>query len=133
MSGKKTIFTVCLFCVVAALLVTGLWINPQSKAEEEPRRHIWGWVTYEAPANRDDTDKAVLYNDEKDSVEDCVDISERGSGYQYKALHPNSGEEGSYWVRGEGPKSNSGFYHVYFVPDIEIRLDIYMSPHEPDK
>jgi hypothetical protein len=133
MSRKKTILVVSLFCLAAALVVTALWINPQSRAGVGDKDYIWGWVTYEAPANRTDDDVAVLYNDEKDSIEHWVLISPRGSGYRYRGLHPSSGQEGWYWVRGEGPKANSGFYHVYFDPQLDIRQDIYMSPHEPDK
>ena len=133
MSRKKTILVVSLFCLVAALLVTGLWINPQSKAEEEPRRYIWGYVTYEAPGNRDDTDEAALYDYQKQNQLKWVLIKEWGSNYGYKYLFPDSMQAGEYWVRGEGPRANSGFYYVDFDPEFDIRVDIYMSPKEPNK
>jgi len=133
MSRKKTILVVSLFCLVAALLVTGLWINPQSKAGVEPRKYIWGYVTYEAPGNRHEDDQAVLYDYQKQNQLNWVLIKEWGSKYGYKYLFPPSMPEGDYWVRGEGLYANSGFYFVHFDPDIDIRVDIYMSPKEPDK
>lgn len=133
MSGKKTILAVSLFCLVAALLVIGFWINPKSKAEEGPRDYIWGYVTYEASATRDDRDEAVLWDEQKQNRLHTVRIQVFGADTLYKGLHPPSGEEGWYWVQGEGPSAGSGFYHVYFIEEVDIRQDIYMHPGEHNK
>jgi len=133
MSRKKTILAVSLFCVVATLLVIAIWINPQSKAGEEPRKYIWGWVTYEAPGNRHEDDKARLWDYQKQNIVGQVDIDPAGSNYLYRFLFPPEFEEGDYWVQGEGLYANSGFYFVHFIEEFDIRVDIYMSPKEPDK
>jgi len=129
----RKIFLALIFSLTGALLFIALSDNPQGKPTEKPKMYIWGYVTCDVPGSLTPEDVITIRQEKKQAPLHQVPILRFGSTYLYRGLFPPGMQEGDYWVRGEGPKANSGFYHVYFDPQLDIRLDIYMSPHEPDK
>jgi hypothetical protein len=130
--SRKRIFFLISLCLIVAFLVITFWVKPQTKAEWEPKRHIWGYVTYEG--NRDYEDEVGIWEDQQTGPLRTVPINEAGSNYKYTGLFPPPGyEEGWYWVKGKGRLSESPWYHVYWVPEEDLRQDLLMYPYEPDK
>lgn len=130
---RKKIFLALVFCLTGALLFIGLSADPQSKPTEKPKMYIWGYVTCDVPGSLSPEDVITIRQEKEQAPLHQVPILRFGSTHFYRGLFPPSMQAGGYWVRGEGPKANSGFYHVYFTSEFPIRQDIYMSPHEPNK